>query len=287
MRRQNPARRILKALDEPYRGRGVPPGTAQHWSWLFAARDARDALLGVYALMAEWRALTDPRTEPAAAHLKLAWWREEIGRLSCGSPLHPITRYLAALPGASGADAAPLGSALDAAAAEVDGVPLERRDDLERHAGALQGAPLRFAATLSAAAADSARLQGCVTMLAAAQYLTRTVVEYRRDARAGRIPFAVDELLAAGIENDDLVAVEPPARLRSHLDTLRARADGYFTAAGAALHPAERAPLRHLLVLAALGRAQLHRRRDPAVPDFRLSDLYNAWNTARRAVTAR
>lgn len=265
----------------------MPPGTAQHWSWLFAARDARGALLGAYALMAEWRALTDPGTEPAAAHLKLAWWHEEIGRLSSGSPLHPITRYLAALPRASAADAAPLRDALEGVAAQVDGVPLPRGEDLERHAGALHGAPLCFAASLSAAVPDPVRLQRCIATLAAAQYLARALIDYRRDARVGRISLAVDELLAAGIENDDLLAVDPPPRLRSHLDAVRVRADGYFAAAAAVLLPGERAPLRHLLVLAALGRAQLHRGRDPAVPDFRLSDLYNAWNAARRAATAR
>jgi phytoene synthase len=276
---------MLRPLDEPYRGRAAQPGTPQHASWLFAARHARDALLGTFALMAEWRALIDPGTESAVAHLKLAWWREEIGRLSSGSPLHPITLYIAALPGAPGADVAALRGTLDAAGAQVAGAPLERGDDLQQHAGALYGTPLLCAASLTGA--DPLRLQRCVTALATAQYLARAVCGYRREARAGRIPFAVDELLTAGIENDDLLAVEPPPRLRTHLDALRVRADGYFATAADALPLSERGTQRHLLVLAALGRKQLQRRRDPAVPDFRLGDLYNAWNTARRAAAAR
>jgi hypothetical protein len=45
--------------------RAVPPGTARYWSWLFAARVARDPLLGIYALAAEWQALMDPRPKAA------------------------------------------------------------------------------------------------------------------------------------------------------------------------------------------------------------------------------
>ena len=52
-----PMRRPLRPLEEPYRSRAVPPGSARYWSWLFAARESREPLLGIYALLAEWRAL--------------------------------------------------------------------------------------------------------------------------------------------------------------------------------------------------------------------------------------
>ncbi len=261
----------------------MPPGTAQYWSWLFASRDARDPLLGTYALMAEWRALLDPGTEPGVAYMKLAWWREEIGRLAAGSPAHPITQYLAALPRPGGMEAAPLGTCLDAAGAQVAGAPLERADELPAHAAALYGSPLIFAASLGDAPCDPQRLQRCIAALAAGQYLNRAVADYGREARVGRIPFAVDELLAAGIDNDELLAPEPAAPLRSYLDDLRRRAIGHFVTAAGALAAAERPRLRHLLVLAALGREHVRRRRNPANADFRLADLYNAWSTARRA----
>ena len=91
-------RRPLRPLEEPYRTRAVPPGSARYWSWLFAARESREPLLGIYALLAEWRALMDPDTETAVAQLKLAWWQEEMQRLTAGAPVHPVSRYLAALP---------------------------------------------------------------------------------------------------------------------------------------------------------------------------------------------
>ncbi len=90
------ARPILKPLDATYRARAVPPGSPRYWSWLFAAAELRAPLLGIYALSAEWQALMDPATESSVAHLKLAWWRDEMQRLAAGSAVHPISAYLAA-----------------------------------------------------------------------------------------------------------------------------------------------------------------------------------------------
>ena len=259
----------------------------RYWSWLFAAHAARDSLLGIYALTAEWRALLDPGTEIEVARLKLVWWREELDRTAAGSPLHPITRYLAYLPHAAAADFGPLTQSVDAAAVEVAGAPLEQGIELESHADALYGAPLLVAARLAGARGELNRAKACIAALAAGEYLARVIREYRREARIGRIPFAVDELLAAGIDNDDLVAGEPPPRLQAYLIQLQRRAAGYFSNAAAALGPEERPALRHLPVLAALGAKHLNDRQRGSGADFRLGDLYNAWNAARRAAIAR
>jgi phytoene synthase len=237
--------------------------------------------------MAEWRALMDPGTALGVAQIKLAWWREEMLRLSAGSPLHPITRYLAQLPRASACRLAPFTASVDAAGAHVAGVPLERAADLQSHAGALYGTPLLMAALLSGDGDDPERLYACVSALAVAQYLGRAAADYVREARAGRILFAVDELLAAGIDNNDLVAPEPPPRLRAYLDDLIQHAAGQYAIAAAALAPRQQRNLRHLPVLAALGQSHLRAGKNPSSADFRWADLYNAWNAARRAAAAR
>jgi 15-cis-phytoene synthase len=265
----------------------VPPGTLRYWSWLFAAPEAREPLLGTYALLAEWRALTDPSIEAAVAHIKLDWWRHEIRRVATGTPTHPITRYLAGLPGVRIAELARLEEAVDAAAAQAAGVPLERGSDLESHAGALYATPLVVAARATTSAADPRGMVACTTALAAADYLARTTADYRRDARAGRVPFPVEELLAAGIDNDDLTAAAPSDRLQIYLEELRGKAANYYSASIQALAPAARPALRHLSVLAALGARHLNSRRSPSSADFRLGDLYNAWNAARRAAASR
>jgi 15-cis-phytoene synthase len=247
----------------------------------------REPLVGIYALMAEWRALMDPATDISVAQIKLAWWRDEMHRLAAGSPLHPITRHLAELPRAEAIAWVPLENSVEAAVAQVAGAPLERAAELESHADALYGVPLRAAAQFGSAHSDHSALRGCTAALAAAEYLARAIADYGREARAGRVPLPVDELLACAIDNDDLAATGPPPHLQAYLEQLRRRAANYFSVAAASLPPAERPELRHLLVLAALGIKHLNGHKNPSSADFQLADLYKAWNVARRAAAAR
>jgi phytoene synthase len=265
----------------------VPPGSARYWSWLFAAPAAREPLLGMYALGAEWRALLEPATDSGVAQAKLVWWRDEVLRLCAGSPVHPITRHIAALPQGGAVDCARLDAAVAAVAAELAGVPLERASDLEPHATALYGIPLLLAARLGTPCSDWGAVQDCITALATAEYLARAHGCHRRDARRGRIAFPVDQLLAAGIDNDDLAADVPSPQLAVYLDGVRLQAAGCFSAAAAALDPGDRPGLRHLSVIAALGLRHLGEGRSPTDADFRFGDLYNAWSAARRAAAGR
>jgi len=272
----------LKALDETYRARAIPLGSARYWSWLFAAANARAPLLGIYALLAEWNALMDPATEHSAARIKLAWWQEEIRRLAAGIPVHPIGAYLASLPRAGEVDFTPLALSIDAVVTETDGAPLERGTDLVPHACALRAYPLSVASRLATVDLDETGLQECTKALAVADYLSRSTRDYTREVRLGRVPFAVDELLAAGIDNAGLCADHPPAELAGYLQRLRARAAQNYAIAAQALPNAHRSQQRHLLVLAALGLRQLNRGA-PTLESTGMRDMLLAWSTARRA----
>jgi len=295
-------------LEEPYRSRAAPPGTARYFSWLFAERECREPLLGIYALLAEWRALIDPATERGVAQAKLAWWREEVDRLSAGRPVHPISRHLAVQPRAAQTDFTPLQRAVGAAARQIAGAPVERGAQLADHCRALCGEPLLLATALAApggersgmrdvdpvdavSSTDSsappgdgsrAGLGSCVAALASAEYLEAAMSGYRREARAGRVAFPVDELLQAGIEDIDLSAAQDRPAVQSYLAEVRRRAEGLYAQAAAILPRHERARHRHLLVLAELGARRL--RGAAALRDrrFALGDLYAAWRAARR-----
>ena len=281
-----PTRAPLRPLEHPYRSRAAPPASARYWSWLFAAPESRDPLIGVYALTAEWRALMDPAAEPEAAAIKLAWWQEEIARLTAAAPLHPITRFLSGLPRAEHVDFAPLQDSLEAAARQLSGAPLERSAELGPHGAALWATPLLTAAQLARELAEDSApgLSRAVAALGAAQYLEDSIADYRRSALRGRVVFPVEELLAARIEDSDLTASPPPEPLRSYLDGVRDRSARLYRTAADELPERERAPLRHLLVLAALGAR--HARSGPGAGPFRPADLYRAWSTARRALRA-
>ena len=272
----------LKTLDATYRARAIPIGSVRYWSWLFAHQTARAPLLGVYALLAEWNALMDPATEPSAGRMKLAWWQDEIQRLIARAPLHPICTYLMSLPRAGEVDFDPLRQAINASVAELSGVPLERSAELEPHAYALRAAPLGLASRLACDTLDEIDLGNCLRALAVADYLARMTRDYRREARLGRVPFAVEELLAAGIDNADLCADQPPPKLEEYLQQLQARAAQSYRVAALALPAACRSPQRHLLVLAALGLKHLQRR-TASLESPRVQDMLLAWSTARRA----
>ena len=267
-----------RTLDANFKSRALPPGSARYWSHAFAAPAARPALLGVYALTAEWQSLSSPFTEPSVAYLKLAWWQEEMSRLIGGSPVHPVSLYLAALPQAAPIVFEPLRAALQAALLEAGGVPLERADQLQAHASALLGNPWRVAARL--AGEDDASISGLTQALAAAQYRAHALRHYARAARHGRVLFPVDELLADGIENAGLAADSPAPAVQAYLARWRARALQDFAAATAALHSGG-SRSRHLAVLSALGAAQL--RRESLTRPRPLRDMLLAWSAARRA----
>jgi phytoene/squalene synthetase len=273
---------IQTTLDATYRARAIPLGSVRYWSWLFACAPARAPLLGIYALLAEWNALMDPATEQSAARIQLEWWREEISRLIAGVPVHPIGAYLRSLPRAGEVDFAPLALAIDAAVDEANGVPLERGTDLEPHASALRACPLAVASRLSVGDLDETSLGECTRALAVAEYLARATRDYRREARSGKVPFAVDELLAAGIDNSDLCAEQPTAQLENYLLELRERAARDYEIAARALPKPTRSQQRHLLVLAALGLQHLQRRA-PRLESPGMQDMLLAWSTARRA----
>ena len=275
--------RTLKPLDATYRARAIPLGSVRYWSWLFASAAVRAPLIGVYALLAEWSALTDPASEPSAARIKLAWWQEEIRRLRAGAPIHPIGAYLLSLPRAADVDFAPLARSVDAAVAETNGAPLERGAELKTQASALRALPLVLVSRLAAADFDDAGLGRCVEALAVAEYLARALRDYRREARLGRVPFPVDELLAAGIDNASLCAAQPTTQLQHYLQQLRDRAAEHYESAARALPAACRAQQRHLLVLTALGLRHL-KQRSATFESLRVQDMLLAWSTARRAM---
>jgi 15-cis-phytoene synthase len=266
-----------RTRDDNFRSRARPPGSARYWSHAFAAPAARPALLGVYALTAEWQSLCSPVTEPAVAYLKLAWWQEEMSRLIAGSPLHPVSLYLAALPQAAPPVFEPLLATLQAALLEAGGVPLERADQLQAHASALLGNPWRVAAQLTGD--DGARISDLTQALAAAQYRSHALRHYALAARHGRVFFPVDELLADGIENAGLAADSPAPALQAYLARWRARALKDYAEATAALRTGS-SRNRHLAVLSALGAA--HLRRESHTRPRPLKDMLLAWSAARR-----
>ena len=164
------------------------------------------------------------RPKPAVAHLKLAWWQEEIQRLiagSAGSSHLCLSRVLAAR--RCGRVHAAAGRRRCRRAARG-----------RRAAGARRRPRTAGAGTVGRAvgAGIEARRRKIATCRLAALHGGRSrrpntcrgrCATTGGEARVGRVPFAVDELMAAGVENADLMADTPPPHLRDYLDRVRER----------------------------------------------------------------
>lgn len=77
------------------RQKAAPAGSSLYYSILYQHPDDKHVL---YILHAFHNVLTEVISEcsdPGVAHIKFAWWLEELQRLANGQPRHPITRAMA------------------------------------------------------------------------------------------------------------------------------------------------------------------------------------------------
>jgi 15-cis-phytoene synthase len=116
-------------------------GSSAYYSCRLSPPPLRDALALLHAWAGEMQRLPQHCSDPGMARLKLAWWREELGRACAGAAEHPLARALGALSRRQGLPAAPFLEMIDAAELQVlrdppaDLAALDRRG--ERTLGAL------------------------------------------------------------------------------------------------------------------------------------------------------
>jgi hypothetical protein len=218
---------------------------------VFAGR-ARPALEALAALDRELTRAVHASAEHNVAHARLGWWREELGRLRAGQPLHPVTRQLHALAG-DAPDWALLTVRLHAADLELAGVVPASLDELEAASQRSHGTLWQLNAEILAGA-RSADLASYGAALG-------TAVGLLEHGLAG----------AATALGADAGAGALTARIRARLD-----------AAEAAAPRSHRAALVAGFVAGALTRAALARAPLREPPAF--VQLWIGWRAARRAV---
>jgi hypothetical protein len=214
------------------------------------AGHARGALEALATLDRELTRAVHASSEHSVAHARLGWWREELGRLRAGRPLHPLTRQLHALAGDT-PDWARLDARLDAADLELAGVVPASLDELEALSLRSHGTLWQLNAEILAGG-RSAELAGYGAALGAA---------------LGMLEHALDGAAAA---------------LGGEAGALEARIGARLDAAEAIAPPRHRPVLAAGFVAGALARAALARAPAREPPAF--VQLWIAWRAARRAV---
>ncbi|HZF17443.1 MAG TPA: squalene/phytoene synthase family protein [Steroidobacteraceae bacterium] len=278
-----------RTLELTFRERAAPAGSPQYYALLFADSELRPALAALYAFEAEMRAAVHPSIEHAAAHLKLAWWAEELERIARRTPLHPISRALVLAADPLNIDLSALADLLTAARFDLAGHPLTDTEQLLAYCQRSGAVTQQLAAGFAQPAVDRrTETRRFGSLLGRGLRLTQLLRSHVEDAKAGRLRLPQDRLLAIGLAPPDFLAQPRPAGATALLDELAGRAAELLTAA-IAMPLADRSRQRAGLVLAELAFASVRRMRTAgfsapslrAPPAFRL--LWRAWRTARRS----
>ncbi|HWX69914.1 MAG TPA: squalene/phytoene synthase family protein [Steroidobacteraceae bacterium] len=252
---------------------------------LYSSAPQRLAITALTALEREIGESLRPGLDHQVAHTRLAWWREECARTAQGRPSHPLTRELAALFAAIGAEPLTgLAGLVDVTLWDLSCATFDTRRELtaycERWSAAVIAPVMGLALPgrpLPQAHAFGVSLREIELLLALAP-----------DARAGRLRVPLDELGRAGVPPESL-AVPPwaPALAALLRDRHQALRLALWDAAGS-LAPEARRPLRGLIVWATMActasaRAEKCLPRASSLRDrHALLDAWRAWRAARR-----
>jgi 15-cis-phytoene synthase len=241
------------------------------------------------ALEAEIGASLKVGLDHQLAHTRLAWWREECARCAAGTPVHPLTRTIdASFAGRERAALGGLTGLIDVVlwdlAAATFGTRRELTGYCERWASGI-------IVPLTASAAPEVDTSASRTLGAALREL-ELLQNLAQELKAGRVRLPLDELAAAEVEPERLVPPWPPA-LSARLSERHAQLRAQLAAAVLALPRSAQAPLRPLLVWAALAHLESQRvaRRLPEATrggdHHGPLDGWRAWRAARRAGAGR
>ncbi|AAZ97650.1 putative terpenoid synthase [Thiobacillus denitrificans ATCC 25259] len=267
--------------------RAAASGSSFYYSFVFLPTEVRRAITAFYALCRELDDVVDECHERQLAELKLAWWREEIGRFAAGAATHPATRALA--------DTARGASVQPALLLEiVDGMAMDLEHARYADFRALKLYCHRAASVVGEIAAgifEGARgehdreVRRYAHELGLAFQLTNIIRDVGEDARRGRIYLPLDEMARFGVAEADVLEGRDTPAFRALMQFQYERAVAHYERALATLPSAARRAQRPGLVMAAIYRSLLDEIRRDGFPVLRariaLTPLRKLWLASR------
>jgi 15-cis-phytoene synthase len=259
-------------------------GSSFYYSFLFLPAERRRAIMALYAFCREVDDVVDECNDPAIAATKLAWWRQEIGRLAGGQPQHPVGQ---ALQTAAGRFDLPAEQLLEI----IDGMEMDLQQSRYLDFKGLSLYCYRVASVVGLLAAGifgygDRQTQKYAHDLGMAFQLTNIVRDIGEDARRGRIYLPMDELKRFDVPAADILNARYSDNFSELMKFQVERAEKYYAQAVAQLPAADRKNQRPGLVMAAIYRTLLDeiRRDDYRVLHQRIAltpvrKLWIAWKT--------
>jgi 15-cis-phytoene synthase len=272
--------------DEYCQQKAARSGSSFYYAFRFLDPQRRRAIIALYAFCREVDDVVDECREPAVAHTKLDWWRQEIGLLFEGRSRHPITQALA-----------PHVETFDLSKEYfeeiIDGMQMDLDYDAYPDFATLSLYCYRAASVVGLLSARIFGFSDRRTLkyahdLGMALQLTNILRDVHEDAVRGRVYIPLDELERFGVKPEDFrVSITRDAH-RDLFSFQTARARDYYVKADAHLPAEDRYAQRPGLIMAAIYRALLEeierdgfRILEHRVHLTPLRKLWIAWRTAR------
>jgi phytoene synthase len=241
--------------DEYCQNRAAASGSSFYYSFLFLPPPRRRAITALYAFCREVDDVVDECHDPQLAATKLAWWRQEVGRLYAGQPDHPVTRALRPVLEQFNL---PQEQLLEI----IDGMEMDLQQTRYLDFKALSLYCYRVASVVGLLAAEifgyeDRQTQKYAHDLGTAFQLTNIIRDVGEDARRGRVYLPIDELQRFDVPLSDLLNARYSDHFRALMEFQIERAEQYYAQAMNALPAADRKAQRPGLVMAAIYRTLL------------------------------
>jgi phytoene synthase len=256
---------IFKSADESIRKIMTPQqyceektaksGSSFYYSFMFLAKDRREAITALYAFCREVDDIADECTDFSIAQTKLNWWRTEIKSLYQDKPQHPVSKALIKPIKAYHLDAEHFIEIIDGM--EMD-LKFNRYEDFKQ----LQLYCYRVASVVGLLSAQIFGFKNRKTLkyahdLGMAFQLTNIVRDVGEDARRNRIYLPLDELAKFNVTEDDILHSRESEAVKNLLDHQIERAETYYDRALRELPTEDRKNQRVGLMMAAIYRTLL------------------------------
>lgn len=262
-------------------------GSSFYYSFLFLPPPQRRAITALYAFCREVDDIVDAQIEPAIARVKLAWWREEIGRLFDGTPQHPVTRALAA-------PVTDFNLPREHFLEIIDGMEMDLDYDSYPSFKELSLYCHRVASMVGIMSAEIFGYQDRHTPryahhLGTAFQLTNILRDVHEDAMRGRLYIPLDELQRFGVGVSEMMGSQSNERIQALLRFQAERARDYYRKAFEQLPEIDRYAQRSGLAMASIYLATLqeiendgYRVLDRRIKLTPIRKLWLAWKTVRQ-----
>jgi phytoene synthase len=241
--------------------RAIQSGSSFYYSFLFLPQDRRRAITALYAFCREVDDTVDEVREPSVARTKLAWWREEVGRIYHGCPQHPVALALLDVVGPYQLEEARLREIIDGMHMDLDYNAYPDFEALKAYCHRVAGVVGMLSARIFGF--EDPRTLDYAVDLGIAFQLTNIIRDVGEDARRNRVYLPLHELAEFGVTTEDIAHARQTENFSRLMGFQVQRAERWYEQAFSQLPPVDRRAQRPGIVMAAIYRTLLEEiRRD-------------------------